>query len=224
MRRRNAVTTQAALQPTEIWDNYYEETDPERRKKLLSDGCGDDPENDRNALRRSLWELRYTDPKAEGHRVDRLLWQFVNILCIYRTSGPNFLRKKGEKEIREAIKTMGFQEASSLGEEGNEELYREFRNTARRYFNACNGDKSYRKKYFGIVPINAAECSEKLARDAWRLSVGAEERFHLECELALLSRAVKDEFFAFEPEAQRLWDRCAAANHKDNPATVVDKS
>lgn len=209
------MTTQAALQPAEIWDIYYRETDPERRKELLSDGSGDEPGNDRNALRRSLWNLRYTDPKAEGHRVDRLLWQFVNILCIYRMSGPGFLRKNGEKEIREAIKTMGFQEASSLGEEGYEELYREFRNAARRYFTVCNGDKSYRKKYFGIVPISGAECSEKLARDAWRLSVGVEERFHLESELTLLSKAVKDEFFAFAPDdAQRLWDRCAAANHK----------
>ena len=208
------MATQAALRPAEIWDLYYEETDPERRKELLSDGCGDAPENERDALRRSLWNLRYAVPEAEGRRVDRLLWQFVNILCIYRMSGPGFLRKNGEKEIREAIRTMGFREASSFGEEGNKELYREFRNAARRYFAVCSGDRSYRKKYFGIVPISGGECSEKLARDAWRLSVGVEERFHLENEFTLFSKAVKDEFFAFVPGAQSLWDRCMAADHR----------
>lgn len=205
---------QAVMQKTGIWDTYYEETDPERRRELLSEGSETEPEDELTSLRQRLWDLRYTDPKDPGHRIDRLLWQFVNILCIYRMSGPGFLRKNSEKEVREAIETMGFEEASALGEAGTEELYREFRNAARRYFAACSGDRAYRKKYFGIVSMSGGEAGEKLARDAWRLSEGVRERFHLGEEFRPLSRAVKDEFFAFSSDAQRLWDRCAAAHRK----------
>lgn len=206
--------TQNVLQQTGIWDAYYEETDPERRRELLLDGCGAAPSDRLNALRISLWNLRYTDPKDEKHRVDRLLWQCVNLLCIYKMSGPPFLRKNGAGEIREALRTMGFEQAAAFGEAGSGELYREFRNGARRYFSVSAEGKSYRKKYFGLAAMNGRECTEKLARDAWRLSDGVKIRFSVGEELAVFSRAVKDEFFAYAGDAQALWDRCGAAHRK----------
>ena len=205
---------QTTLRQTEVWDTYYAETDPEERAKLLDDGCEAEPGDGLNELRRSLWELRYTDPQNAGHRVDQLLWQCVNLLCVYKMCGPPFLRGNGAKEVRGAMRTMGFEQAAAWGEAGSEELYREFRNAARRYFSVSNGAKSYRKKYFGIVSMSSGECGEKLARDAWRLSEGLGERFHLERELAVFSRAVKDEFFSFTADAQVLWDRCAAGHQK----------
>lgn len=205
---------QNVVRQTEIWDTYYAETDPERRKELLSDGCGMEPEDGLNDLRRSLWEFRYTDPEHADHRVDRLLWQCVNLLCIYKMCGPLFLRGNGAKGVRGAMRAMGFEQAAAWGEAGSEELYREFRNAARRYFSVSIGDKSYRKKYFGIVSMSDGECGEKLARDAWRLSEGLRERFRLESEFEPFPKAVKDEFFSFTADAQALWDRCAAAHQK----------
>lgn len=202
------MTVQTDLQKTEIWDAYYTETDPELREKLLSDGCKMTPDDKLNSLRRDLWSLRYTDPKDEKHRVDQLLWQCVNFLCIYQMSGLRFMRAKGAKEVRGALRTMGFKQAESCGSAGREELYREFRNAAQRYFSISRGDKSYRKKCFGILSMNTKECREKLAKDAWRLSEGVSKRFHLQKELEPFSRAVKDEFFAAVPEAQALWDQC----------------
>lgn len=204
---------QTVLQQTEIWDEYYEETDPEQRKQLLTEGCGMEPDDGLNALRRSLWNLRYTDPKDAGHRIDQMLWQCVNFLCIYKMSRPSFMRTNGQKEIRSAMSTMGFKQAAACGEADSRELYREFRNAAHRYFSVSSNGKAYRKKIFGIVSMSSAESMEKLARDAWRLSEGVKQRFHLEQELELFSQAVKDEFFASAANAQALWDRCAAARH-----------
>lgn len=197
-----------------IWDAYYRETDPEVRRRLLQSSCEAQPEDGLNALRRALWDLRYTDPGHPGHRVDRLLWQCVNLLCVYKLCGPGFRRKGGAKEVRDAMRTMGFEEARPYGGPGREELYREFRNALRRYFSACRSDRSYRKKYFGIFSMNDRERGEKLARDAWRLSVGIGERFGLRQELEPFSRAVKDQFFASVAEPQALWDGCAAAAHR----------
>lgn len=205
---------QTAQQQTGIWDTYYAETDPERREELLSDGCETEPDDGLNELRRSLWNLRYTDPKDQAHRVDQLLWQCVNLLCVFKMSGPRFLRKNGAKEVCGAMRTMGFEQAEACGEAGKNELYREFRNAAQRYFSISQGDKSYRKKYFGIVSMNSLECREKLAKDAWRLSEGVKDRFSLPPEMELFCKAIKDEFFASTPDAQLLWDRCSSAYRK----------
>ncbi len=205
---------QTALQQTGIWDSYYSETDPERRAELLSDGCEMEPDDGLNELRRCLWNLRYTDPEDKAHRVDQLLWQCVNLLCVYKMSGPRFLRKSGAKEVCGAMQTMGFEQAEACGEAGRAELYREFRNAAQRYFSISCTDKSYRKKYFGIVSMNSLECREKLAKDAWRLSEGVKDRFNLPPEMELFFQAIKDEFFASTPDAQMLWDRCSSAYRK----------
>lgn len=198
---------QTVLQQAGIWDTYYAETDPEHRRQLLADGCAMEPDDGLNDLRCSLWNLRYQDPENKGHRVDQLLWQCVNLLCVYKMSGPRPLRERGAKEVRGALHTMGFEQAAACGEAGSAELYREFRNAAHRYFFVSSGDKSYRKKYFGIVPMSDSECAEKLARDAWRLAEGLKERFHLQRELDLFSQAVKDEFFVSIANAQVLWNQ-----------------
>lgn len=203
-----------APRQSEIWDAYYEQTDPELREKLLSEGLEIDPADQLNGLRRTLWHLRYTDPRNEKHRVDQLLWQCVNLLCIYKISAPHFLRASGAKEVRSAMQTMGFVQAASCGSAGSTELYREFRNAAQCYLSISSDDKSYRKKYFGMASMNTAECREKLARDLWRLSEGVPERFQLQQELELFSRAMRDQFFAAVPEAQALWDQCAATHSK----------
>lgn len=200
--------------PTAVWENYYAELDPEQRKKLLEHGCQIQPEDPLNPLRRELWELRYTDPKNPQHRVDSLLWQCVNLLYIYKASGPRFLRKSGVKEIQTAAESMGESAAKPFGQEGLTALYWEFRNAARRYFTVCSGDKSYHKRAFGILSISKEEARKKLTRDAWRLSEGLASRFNLHAELHLFSRAVKDEYFAEEEDAPKLWELCEASQGK----------
>lgn len=200
--------------PTAVWENYYAELDPEQRKKLLEQGCQVQPEDPLNPLRRELWELRYTDPKNPQHRVDSLLWQCVNLLYIYKASGPRFLRKSGVKEIQTATESMGESAAKPFGQEGLTALYWEFRNAARRYFTVCSGDKSYHKRAFGILSISKEEARKKLTRDAWRLSEGLASRFNLHAELHLFSRAVKDEYFAEEEDAPKLWELCEASQGK----------
>ena len=45
---------------------YYRELDPVVRKKLLDKSieAGEDPEN--NAIRRELWEMRYSEASDDG--------------------------------------------------------------------------------------------------------------------------------------------------------------
>lgn len=212
------MAMQKTAQRAGDWDAYYAETDPEVRAALLSDACKAEPEEKLNALRGALWDLRYTDPKNRSRRIDRLLWQCVNLLCIYRMSGPPFLRKGAAKDLQSAVGEMGFEQAAAYGEAGRGELYREFRNAAQRYFAASYDDKSYRKKYFGLYSMKSGECKEKLAEDVWRLSTGIEKRFPRQGEeLGLFSRAVKDAFCAFFPDAQTLLEKSDAAHRGKAP-------
>ncbi|HCR44494.1 MAG TPA: hypothetical protein DIV41_07920 [Ruminococcaceae bacterium] len=201
-----------AWQVPGAWSSYYSETDPERRMEILCAGSEENPSDKLVPLRHALWELRYSDPQDPKHRVDQFLWQFVNILCVYRMSGSRFFQKKGEKEIRQIMETMGFSEAAGFGAEGERELYWEFRNAARRYFTACLNDKSYRKKYFGIAAMKQDETDKKLAGDAWKLSEGAAERFNLTDEIKPFTQAVRDEFFSIVPDASGLWEGYAEKN------------
>ena len=205
---------EAVVPQSKVWYAYYEETDPDRRMKILSEGLKKEPDNKLIPLRRSLWKLRYSDPQNPAHRIDQLLWQIVNILCVYRMSRLRFSRKNGGKEIRQIIKTMGFEEASAFGDAGKQELYLEFRNAAHRYFAACGNDKSYHKKYLGIVTIKPDEVTKKLARDAWRLSEGIEERFPMGQDYKLFSTAVQDEFFSLFTNARELWAESASLQKK----------
>ena len=208
------MTMQTVTQQTDVWDAYYAETDPELRKQLLEDGCEAAPDEKLNALRRELWNFRYTDPKDSKHRVDRLLWQCVNFVCIYRMSAPPFLRKGGERDVKKALAEMGLELAEAYGEAGRAELYREYRNATQRYLSISYNDKYYRKKYFGILSMKNEECKGKMAEDIWKLSIGVIERFHLQNQLELFSRAVRDEFVSFIPDAQKLLEQRDAAHHK----------
>ena len=61
--------------PQTSWpERYYEEFDPERRRRLLDEamaaGEGDAAENE---IRRRLWELRYVQPRKNAPLADRYI-------------------------------------------------------------------------------------------------------------------------------------------------------
>ncbi len=186
------------------WKQYYEESNPERRKELLESNFDPTADDDDTLLRRKLWSLRYTDPSDPERRVDMFLWQCVNLLCLYKTSGFLFFHKSSLRELQKAREAMGFDLAEEFGESGKRILYMEFRNTIRRYFGTCS-DRSFRKKTFGVMTMDENEWQDKIAGNAWQLSVGLPKRFDMKEELAPFSSAVHDEYFALYPQGEVRW-------------------
>ncbi|WP_181006075.1 DUF6553 family protein, partial [Clostridium sp. 2-1] len=81
---------------------YFAELDPDLRGKLLERYSEANPQDADIGLLRTLWTLRYTDPKNAGQRVDTFLWQMINLICLYRVSG--FFSRGTEKEISAILK------------------------------------------------------------------------------------------------------------------------
>lgn len=181
-------------------ETYFAELDPDLRGKLLERYSEANPQDADIGLLRTLWTLRYTDPKNAGQRVDTFLWQMINLICLYRVSG--FFSRGTEKEISAILKTLGFSDAAAYGGAGREILYLEFRNAARRYFGTCE-NKFYGKKLMGIVTMNENERRDKMAREVWQVTQGLPQRFKTDDDMALFCKAIHDEFIDRCPDGEK---------------------
>lgn len=181
-------------------ETYFAELDPDLRGKLLERYSEANPQDADIGLLRTLWTLRYTDPKNAGQRVDTFLWQMINLICLYRVSG--FFSRGTEKEISAILKTLGFSDAAAYGGAGREILYLEFRNAARRYFGTCE-NKFYGKKLMGIVTMNENERRDKMAREVWQVTQGLPKRFKTDDDMALFCKAIHDEFIDRCPDGEK---------------------
>lgn len=207
-----AVCPEALPAEQEQVNAYYAELDPEVRLQQLKALCAQQPDSALSSLRKALWKQRYEAPGQSG-RVDTFLWQCVNLLAVYRMDALKPLRKSGGQEVRAAVQAMGVEKAAALGESGEAALQREFGNAVRRYLSVSAQDRSYRRRWFGIVRVGDEECAQKLARDAWRLSEGIRTRFSPGKEWEPFAEGAKDAFFALNPDAEALWCRCAEKEH-----------
>ncbi len=183
---------------TAFYEDYYAQTDADKRKKLLDDMDfstenpmeGSQQEQPAYQLIRTLWQMRYVDPKS-GRRVDLFLWEILELICLY--GNARFLKKSTQKDARKALKALGVQEAEKYGREGEEILYQELCNAVRLYLHTCES-KSYHKRLFGLSEMKEPEWQKKVSKDIWRLSTGVPRRLDMTREFSVLSKAAKDEF------------------------------
>lgn len=188
-----------------IWDEYYRELKPEKRRMIYNDIIHSKAEDDgANAYRRHLYELRHRDPKNPKHQVDRFMLQFLIM--------PSFFYEKGRKRkadlrgIRRAIAAMEVNKADELSEPQKAALYWEIRNAARRYLETCKKDK-YGSRLFGFVKSSEDRRAEMSCSEFWRMSIGIARRFEIEDEMRLLSDALVDEYALFDEEAAERFER-----------------
>ncbi len=173
------------------WNEYYRETEPERRSEKLPELLKTQPDDGANALRKRLYDLRHPKLKGQDGQADLLLWQCVNFIQLYATS--RFLKGSARREVADSLKKAGMEEALSWGDAGEKALYWEYRNAYRRY---CNTTKnpSYRKTLFGLISSSEADKKEQLRKDTWEMSEGLAQRLGMEEQLRIWIRAVNDEY------------------------------
>ena len=179
------------FEQTAGWSEYYRELEPKRRRLLLERFCEEEPDDGANAYRRILFEARHTDPKAPGHEVDRMLFQCIDFMQLYRSA--RIFRENAVKSVCRAIKELRFDLAGQYGEAGTGALYWEIRNTAARYLSTCSSP-SYNRRLFGLAPSNEGSRNDRVLRDFWQMSEGLARRTGLETELAIWNQAVADAY------------------------------
>ena len=186
------------------WNEYYRELEPEARKKLFDELTMTQPDDGANEYRFALFQARYVDEKTPGKYVDRFLFQCVNFAQVFKSA--RLFRKSARREVERILDGMLCNEAAVLGEAGERALYWELRNTAARYFRTCQSP-DYGRSLFGLLKSGDVNLHERMCRDAREMSVDLSERLGMEKELRIWNEAVRDSFFASEPNAEKIWNK-----------------
>ena len=185
-------------QMSPVWQEYYIQLEPDRRKELLHRLLKEEADDGANAVRQKLFSLRYMEEGKTEPSVDRWLWACVNFVQVFSTS--RFLKRGGRKEVEQFLDSSGYREALSAGERGETALYWEIRNAAKRYFKTCMGSE-YRRSLFGLLSPNAADQKRQMCLEVWRMTEGLEKRLGMQEELKLWTKAVQDEYRTTDPSA-----------------------
>lgn len=183
----------------DIWKEYYEEIDPQKRSELFRKLSEKDGDDEKNTLRKKLFDLRHTNPKKPEKRVDLGVWQMV--VMPSHLKGIFTFRGATIKQIKESMTVMGVGERRPGGEMVDSLIYWEIRNTAKRYLATCTGPK-YARKLFGVMASSDEEKLVKTARDIWMMTAGVPKKFCMEEEMKIFCDAVKDEFFDLSEQAK----------------------
>ena len=193
------------------WNEYYREVKPSARKRILEKLLAEGADDGADEFRELLFRERYVDPKAPEREVDRFLFECVNLIQIFH-SGRIF-RKMGQKELLRIAGIFHLEDAGKYGKPGEEALYSELRNTAKYYFRTCTGT-GYRRGTFGLVSSSAQEKKRQMVKDAWEMSLGVTRRMKEEGRFGIWNRAVRDELFFGDPEAEILFRELEAKQMK----------
>ena len=184
---------------------YYKETDPMKRKKLLEKSVeeGQTPEED--AIRRELWEIRYSEPSEaeKNSRADGFMRLWMSLEYNRKSVGSLFRWKGARKEVTGILKKLKFSEFQEKSPLHKELLYRECCHMVRTYITLCAQDKTYTSLAFGLMSLSNEQTDAKLRQDIQETAIDLPQAMRMEEELALVTRAAKEvyqEYFSGEDE------------------------
>ncbi len=186
----------------EAWSEYYRELDEKKRKKILEELLSSGEDDGANALRKSLYEARYQDPKKPNKKVDRGIWEMV-VMPSYMSG---FITKKGRirKFIEISLTNLGINEEIKSDDVLTSAVYWEIRNIARRFYSTCQSPK-YGRKFFGITESSWEEKQVRCGRDVWMMAEVVADRFDMKEEMKIFSDAVIDEFYLVSDQAEEIY-------------------
>ena len=180
---------------------YYREHDPMKRKMFLDQSIAAGEDEEANAVRKELWELRYGEPSeaGSGMRADGYLALWMAMEYSKDTAGKLFGLKRARKEIEKNLARLKFREMQEKSELHRELLYRECCHMVKTYMELCEKDKTYNTTLCGIVPISEKTAKNKLQTDIYETAVVLPGNINMVEELAIITEAAKEAYEAHFP-------------------------
>lgn len=180
---------------TPFLEKYYHETDPLKRLKYLEKSIAEGEEPEANAVRKELWDIRYSEKaqgEAKGNRADGFfkLWMELEFCKgqtkrIFNFGAPT----KHLKKIMKKLQFPEFQDKSSLHKEI---LYRECCHLVETYMELCEKDKTYNSMLCGLLTIKEDDAKEKLKNDIQYVALVLPGELKMEKELEILTDACRE--------------------------------
>ena len=158
---------------------YYREHDPMKRKMFLDQSIAAGEDEEANAVRKELWELRYGEPSeaGSGTRADGYLALWMAMEYNKDTAGKLFGLKRARKEL----------------------LYRECCHMVKTYMELCEKDKAYNTILCGIVHISEKSAKSKIQNDIYTTAIAFPEEINMQEELEMITRAAREVYEAHFP-------------------------
>ena len=115
-----------------------------KRKMFLDQSIAAGEDEEANAVRKELWELRYGEPSeaGSGTRADGYLALWMAMEYNKDTAGKLFGLKRARKEIGKNLTRLKFREMQEKSELHRELLYRECCHMVKTYMELCEKDKA----------------------------------------------------------------------------------
>ena len=133
---------------------YYRESDPMKRKMFLDQSIAAGEEEEANAIRKELWEIRYggksevPDTPADGYLA---LWMALEFNK--NASGRLFGAKSARREIVKNLQKMKITEYQGKSALHQELLFRECCHMVRTYMELCEKNKLHRDIYETAIQV-----------------------------------------------------------------------
>ncbi len=180
---------------------YYREYEPMKRKMFLDQSIADGEDDEANAVRKELWELRYGGPAEKGveTRADGYLALWMALEYNKDAAGRLFGAKSARKEIEKNLKKLKFKEIQEKSELHRELLYRECCHMVKTYMELCEKDKTYNSTLCGIVPLGEKNAKNKLQNDVYETAVVLPGNINMKEELDIITRAAREAYEAHFP-------------------------
>ena len=180
---------------------YYREHDPMKRKMFLDQSIAAGEDEEANAVRKELWELRYGEPSeaGSGTRADGYLELWMAMEYSKDTAGFLFGLKRVRKKKKKNQTKQKFREMQEKSDLHRELLYRECCHMVKTYMELCEKDKTYNTTLCGIVPISEKSAKSKLQKDVYTTAIVFPEEINMQEELEMITKAAREAYEAHFP-------------------------
>ena len=175
---------------------YYKEHDPMKRKMFLDQSIAAGEDEEANAVRKEIWEIRYGGPSELGPdtRAYGYLALWMAMEYSKDAAGRMFGGKRARKEVEKNLARMKFKELQEKSELHRELLYRECCHMVKTYMELCEKDKTYNTTLCGIVHISEKSAKNKLQNDIYTTAVAFPEEINMQQELEIITKAAREAY------------------------------
>lgn len=176
------------VNPYDWPENYYMETDPQKRKNILERRMaeGHPEEEQENALRLELWEHRY-EVMRNAKIKDCFIGAWMDLMLMKDQSEGRFGKKGLKKQALKAIDAMCLEKEEHYGKEL---LLAELKHMALLYACASLTDRQYSSVLFGFGKMKKEKIDAKIIADMDAVASVVPKNLDLEQETALLQEAI----------------------------------
>ncbi len=171
-----------------MYEEYYRELNPEKRKKILDALTSLDEKNSELDHMQKLFGLRYKK-SAKGVFADQFLQYWLELKMAAKNADSYVSARRTKKQVVSAWHMLCLDRVMEFD---RDILYREMCHLTRLYITLCSQDESYNAFLWGLGRISEEKRKDKMIRDLELIGEEMPKSFDLEKEFEILKSAIRD--------------------------------